>query len=325
MSARPLSALQHARPGDHAAWAAIALLAMFAWLLFEQMSAQLWFLPAGLRLGLLWLAPTRRWGWLAAAEIAAQATKSLLLGYPLFTTAFLGICVAPWVIYAAMVLLIRGPAPSPPIEGPARMVRFLVAGLLAGAGVAPLLWGLLVTLPMETAQALASIFAFLYGDLIGQIVIGPLLLLAAHGLPGNRRDGFWRDLGGVMAAALAMFLLVQIYGALADYVLLLAFAPLFFLGFRHGWEGAAIGIAVLGVVIQALAQSGALGVSVTVLQLVLAVVGAGALILGSASTALRLSHDALAQRHRELATKNEELAALANELRHVTQRLVRIE
>ncbi len=325
MSARPLAMLQWARPGDHLRWAAIALAAMLAWLMFEQLSAQLWFLPAGLRLGLLWLVPTRRWGWLAAAELGAQTTKSVFMGYPLFTFAFFGICVMPWVIYATMVLVMRGPEPAPPIEGPARMVRFLVAGLLAAAGVSPLLWGMLVTVPMTMAEALASMFAFLYGDMIGQIVIAPLLLVAAHGLPKTPRRGLWRDLGAVMAAALGMFLLVQIYGRLADYVLLLTFAPLFFLGFRHGWEGAAIGIAVLGVVIQALAQSGALGVSVTVLQLVLAVVGAGALVLGSASTALRLSHDVLASRHRELAAKNDELAALADDLRQVTQRLVRIE
>jgi two-component system sensor histidine kinase UhpB len=100
--------LQRAEPGDHVRWAAITLVAMAAWLVLEQLSAQLWFLPGGLRLGLLWLAPTRRWGWLAAAEIGAQATKSLFMGYPLFTLAFLGICVTPWVSYAAMVLVMRG-------------------------------------------------------------------------------------------------------------------------------------------------------------------------------------------------------------------------
>jgi two-component system, NarL family, sensor histidine kinase UhpB len=202
---------------------------------------------------------------------------------------------------------------------------FLLAGLFAAAGVSPLLWMFLVTVPMNTADTLASMFAFLYGDLIGQLVLAPLLIAVLHCLYARRRAGFWRDLGLVLVGALGVFLLLQAYGGLATYVLLLAFAPLFFLGFRHGWEGAALGTAALGMVIQALVQAGLLTVSVTMLQLVLAVVGGGALVLGAASTALRLSHEVLALRHRELAEKNAELGALAGELRHVTQRLVRIE
>ena len=324
MGVRPLAELQHARPGDAGRWLLLTVAMLAAWLVFEQLSAQLWFLPAGLRLGLLWLAPTRRWGWLAAAEIGAQTVKSLMLGYPFLTTTFLAVCVAPWAIYAGMVLVLRGPEAGQPFDGPGRMLRLLFAGLLSAAVVSPLLWAFLVTVPMDTAETLTSLFRFLYGDLIGQIVVGPLLLVAAWGLPARRR-AFWRDVGVVTAVALAMLLLVQVQDRLADYVLLLAFAPLFFLGFRQGWEGAAVGIAMLGVVVQTMAQTGLLGVSVTVMQLELAVIGGGALVLGAATTALRLSHDALALRHRELAAKNEELGTLADEIRLVTQRLVRME
>jgi len=108
-------------------------------------------------------------------------------------------------------------------------------------------------------------------------------------------------------------------------VLLLAFAPLFFLGFRHGWEGGALATALLAAVMQALVQSGFLTVNVTMLQLVLAVVGGGALVLGAASTALRRSHEALAERHQELAAKTTELEMLAAELGQVGQRLARLE
>lgn len=326
MALHPLAMLQDPAPGRKARWAGLALLALLAWLALEQLSAQLWFLPAGLRLALLWLTPARRWGWWAAAEVGAQATKSAVLGYDLFTLTFLAVCVAPWLIYAAVVYVLRGPQPMPAFEGPTRMIVFLLAGLLGAAGVSPLLWMFLVTVPMSTADTLASMFAFMYGDLIGQLVLAPLLIALLHGSFARRRQsGFWRDLGLVLVGALGLFLLLQAYSALAVYVLLLAFAPLFYLGFRHGWEGAAVGTAALGVVIQALVQGGLLTVSVTILQLVLAVVGAGALVLGAASTALRLSHETLALRHRELAAKNQELAGLADELRQVTQRLVRIE
>ena len=325
MAFDPLRVLQDTAPGRNAAWAGVAVLAMLVWLALEQLSAQLWFLPAGLRLALLWLVPTRRWGWLGAAEIAAQATKSLVLGYPLFSMTFVGVCIAPWLIYAAVVYVARGPGPGPALDSPTRMLSFLLAGLLGAAGVSPLLWLFLVTVPMSTIDSIASVFTFMYGDMIGQLVLAPVLVAIAMGRVGPRRLAFWRDMVGVLVGALGIFLLLQTYDGLAMYVLLLAFAPLFYLGFRHGWEAAALGTLVLGAVIQALIQGGLLSVSVTVLQLVLAVVGAGALVLGAASAALRHSHEVLAQRHGELAAKNGELAALAEELRHVTQRLVRIE
>ena len=184
---------------------------------------------------------------------------------------------------------------------------------------------------MSTAEPLTSLFRFLYGDLIGQIVVGPLLLVAAWGLPA-RRHSFWRDLGAFTVVALAMLLLARVQDGLADYVLMLAFAPLFYLGFRQGWEGAAIGVAMLGVMVQAMAQAQLLGVSVTVMQLQLAVIGSGALVLGAATTALRLSHDALALRHRRvlldpahLAERHRKVADLQHHqtVEHVQRRRTR--
>jgi len=192
--------------------------------------------------------------------------------------------------------------------------------------VSPLLWMFLVTYPMSTADSLASMFAFMYGDLVGQLALSPLLAALAHGsLVRSRHAGLLRDLAIVMVAALAMFLLLQAYADLAMYVLLLAFAPLFFLGFRQGWAGSALGTTLLGATIQGLVLSGFLTVDVTMLQLVLAVVGGGALVLGAASTALRHSHEVLAERHAELAAKTQELEQLAAELGDVGQRLVRLE
>ncbi len=203
MVSQTLALLQDSAPGRRGHWAAIALAVLLAWLALEQLSAQLWFLPAGLRLALLWLTPARRWGWLGAAEVGAQATKSLVLGYSLFSTTFLAVCVAPWLIYAGVVYALRGPLPAPVFDSPIRMIVFLLTGLLAAAAVSPLLWMFLVTIPMDTAETLASVFAFLYGDLIGQIVLAPLLIAGLHGLLHRRQHlGLWRDLGLVLVGAL---------------------------------------------------------------------------------------------------------------------------
>ena len=58
---RVLEWLQYTGPGRHAAWAGVTVVLVLAWLGLEQLSAQLWFLPAGLRLASLWVVPTRRW------------------------------------------------------------------------------------------------------------------------------------------------------------------------------------------------------------------------------------------------------------------------
>ena len=210
MAGRALALLQDAGPGRNGRWALLALVVLATWLALEQLSAQLWFLPAGLRLAMLWLTPTRRWGWLGAAEVLAQATKSAVLGYPLFTFTFLAVCVAPWLIYAAVVYLLRGSQPAPQPDSPTRMLLLLLAGLLGAAGVSPLLWMFLVTYPMTTADSLASMFAFMYGDLIGQLVLAPLLLALLHGELAKRRGRLWRDLALVLAGALAVFLLLPV-------------------------------------------------------------------------------------------------------------------
>ena len=107
MAGRALALLQDAGPGRNGRWALLALVVLATWLALEQLSAQLWFLPAGLRLALLWLTPTRRWGWLAASEIVGQGIKSLVLGFDLLSLTFLAVGVAPWFIYAAVVYLLR--------------------------------------------------------------------------------------------------------------------------------------------------------------------------------------------------------------------------
>ena len=96
-------------------------------------------------------------------------------------------------------------------------------------------------------------------------------------------------------------------------------------GFRQGWEGAALAVSLIGVAIEVFRQQNLLPANVTLLQVVLAVIGAAALLLGAAATALRRSHGTLAQRHQQLAAVNQELAAVANELRQVSQRLVRLQ
>lgn len=321
-----VSLLQRDAPGHTGSWALLALVEMLAWLVLIPVSGQLWFLPAGMRLALLWLVPARRWGWLLAGEAAAHTLRTLLNGFSLLTGTYLAVAFAPWLIYAAVLFLLRGPAPLGGPDSPTRMLLLLLAGALGAIGTSPVLWSVLVTVPMSAADSVASIFAFMYGDLTGQMVVAPLLLaLLISPSALHPRNGLWRDLGLAVVAELLVFLMLGLYAGPAAHLLLLAYAPLFVIGFRHGWEGAAAGITLLGLCVQLQLGMDAMRADVTLLQLMLAVVGAGALVLGTASAALRRSHEALAERHRELQAKTDELATLAGELREMTRRLVRVE
>jgi two-component system sensor histidine kinase UhpB len=106
---------------------------------------------------------------------------------------------------------------------------------------------------------------------------------------------------------------------------MLAFAPIFYIAFRQGWVGAAIAVSLTGALLEVLGRQQLLPVGVTVLQLTLAVVGAGGLVRGAAISELRRHHHNLTRQHHELAQANLEIAQVADDLRTVSQRLVRLE
>ncbi len=304
----------------------LALLYSLAWLLLLKASNGLWYLPAGLRLGALWLAPTRLWPWLAAGEWTAMAVVAGANGWPLVSPVFLGMSVAPWLIYAGIVRLLRGQDEADAhIDDPRRMLLLLGSGIVAAALVSPLLHSYMI----PGGGGVTGIFAFIYGDVLGQLVVAPLLVLLLLLLRGGRwrlrNLPFWTDLALQLALSTTVLWLIGLRAELAPYLLLLAFAPIFFVAFRRGWEGAALSVALMGLLVEELWRLGLVPVDVRALQLALAVVGGGGLLLGAAASELRRSHERLALRHRELGQANRALTDAAAELRQVSQRLVRLE
>jgi two-component system sensor histidine kinase UhpB len=303
--------------------AGVALAYAVAWTFLVVISHRFWFLPAGLRLGALWVLPSRQWGWLVLGEWAGQAGIAVARGWA-FDEVFLGTALAPWLVYAALVRLVRGPEPQSRIDDPRRMLLLLSAGVLAAACVSPLLQWFLVA-PADRSGMVGA-FAFLYGDFLGQLVLAPLLVLLVRADLRARLDlALARDVLAQLLFSLVVFWLIHQRRDLEPYILLLAFAPIFFVAFRHGWEGAAVAVAVAGVLVQGLVEFALLPLDTRVLQLSLAVMGGGGLVLGAASSELRRSHERLAWRHRDLATMNQSLTESAAELRAVSQRLVRLE
>ena len=303
----------------------LAMLYGLSWIGLSSISHSLWFLPAGLRLGALWLTPSRRWYWLALGEWSAQLYMASRGEWAGLDTRFLATSICPWLIYALLVRGVRGRDAPAQIDDPRGMLTLLGTGLIGAALVSPVLQQFMID-DNGRLDGAAGLFAFLYGDFIGQLVLAPSLVLLAHQVSRQRlRAALWVDVTLQLLLSLAVFWLVRARDDLAPHILLLAFAPIFFVAFRQGWEGAAVSVALIGVLIEALGKMGMMPVDVRVLQLALSVVGGGGLVLGAASSELRRSHERLAQRHRELGAMNRTLSGAANELRNVSQRLVRLE
>lgn len=297
-----------------------------AWQVLLGLSHVLCFLPAGLRLGALWLLPARQWGWIALGEWAGLVAIWMYQGNALFTQTFFFTNLIPLPIYAGVVLLVRGVAGENRLRDSRHMLRLLATGLISAALVSPLLSHFLPADLFAAPGSLEGTFAFLYGDFIGQLMVAPLLMIAVRrDLRERLHTRLWLDIAVQLTLSLAVFSLLRMRSDLAAYVLLLAFAPIFFVAFRQGWVGAAISVSLTGLLIELLGRHGAMPVQVSVLQLALAVVGAGGLLLGAASSELRRSRDGLRQRHEQLQDANQNLVQLANELRQVSQRLVRLE
>jgi two-component system sensor histidine kinase UhpB len=103
----------------------------FAWMALFAGSSIFWFLPAGLRLGTLWLLPRRSWWKMALVEWAAILVLSLSRHAFQSTAGLLVSTVFPWCIYA-LVLRVLG-RHGRRLPSRQALPRLIVVGLVAAA------------------------------------------------------------------------------------------------------------------------------------------------------------------------------------------------
>jgi len=312
------------------AWPALSLLYAVAWLAFLQPSQVLWFLPAGLRLAALWALPSKRWGWLLLAEALVACYLDWSTEDSLLDINFIALSFAPLSVYALAIYLIRGPQPGPSLTTPRNMLILLGCGALSALLVSPIL-SFFYQAKAFTGVSFdpgtwGSIFAFVYGDSIGQLILTPVLIIV-----------FGQSRKCLMQPSLWLFVIIAGIGTstvlsllhyrheLAPFLLLLVFAPMFMVAFLKSWNGAALSVALTGVLLEIYLHYNPLPLELIVLQLAFALISAGSLVLGAAMSALRDSHFSLQQQHQNMAEVNTELLHTSEELRHVSQRLVRLE
>lgn len=307
-------------------WGALLALGYGAlWYALLRVSYEIWFLPAGLRLGALWVVPYRYWPWLALGEWGVLSMAVHFEGGDVTSSRFVALNILPWLLYAGTVWLFRGgrelgEARLPPL------LAVLGSGLFCAGVISPLLT-FFYSGPSQWASAsLAGAFAYLYGDFIGQLVMAPLILLLAS----RQREQLLQSrlLASLAILSLVMLMIMAMLDTrpdLSGFVISLVYVPLLLLAFREGWAGAALGVAVVGVFIEVMTRMGLLSAESVGLQISFAAIGSAALMLGVAVSELRQSHEELAHRNRDLAQANQELGHAADELSDISRRLVRVE
>jgi|GEM_PF-1086151 len=312
------------------AWPVLSLAYASAWVFFLQPSQVLWFLPAGLRLAALWILPTRRWGWLLLAEGLVACYLDWSTEDSLLDPNFIALSFLPLIIYAAALYVVRGPNSSRDLNTPRNMLVLLACGALSAILVSPILSFFYESKAFAEISfdpgTWGSIFAFVYGDLIGQLILAPLLILVfSSGRSSLRQPLLWLSVFIAGVGTSLVLTLLHYRHELAPFLLLLVFAPMFMVAFQKSWKGAALSASLTGVLLELYLHFNPLPLDLIVLQLAFALISAGSLVLGAAMSALRDSHRDLQEQHQNTANMNSQLRQAGEELRHVSQRLVRLE
>jgi glucose-6-phosphate-specific signal transduction histidine kinase len=330
-STRELSIFSQALARLHVrAWALVSLFYGLGWFTLLVPSQVLWFLPAGLRLAALWLLPAKRWLWLLLGEGLVGAVLLWRSDNLVLDINFVALSFSPWLVYALVMWLIRGRDAGPAINTPRSMMMFLSCAFISALAVSPLL-SLLFRGDAFTEQnfdpgSLNSIFAFAYGDFIGQLIIAPFVIaVASHFTSSLREPTLWYHVLIAAAFSALVLLLLHYRKDLAPFLLLLVFAPMFFVAFRKTWVGAAISITCIGVLFEIYLQHNKLPLDLVVTQLAFALFAASSLLLGAAMFAFHDSHSNLQQQNKIMSEMNATLSHNSQQLRDLSQRIIRFE
>lgn len=321
---------------------AMLAFALVYWLLLTHIARFYWFVPCGLRVACLALLPLRWWPWIIAGEFLARTRYAAsLLDPPSLTDFFLRvwnwdsltvIFLAPLLALPGSWYLRRWVSDLAQLRQPRIMGYVLLACLVSAIGdsLGNIINVLFIPppphLPISATQFIAGKIT---GDYIGVIAVAPVVF--ALWLPAERVRR-WRDLAPdtilllAVGAFYAALMRLQLNVAIYEYSRALILIPMFIIAFRHGWRGAAIALALcstLVALVPALQPADPYRDLFT--QMLLAIAGTGALLLGSAVDAQRAAQDELTLQNTVLESANAGLDHLGAELRDAAQRNLRME
>lgn len=287
----------------------------FAWLLLFSGSNMFWFLPAGLRLATLWILP-RRWWWLMAllewmAILGLSLTRDSYQSLPglLFSTTL------PWIVCALVVRGIgRHGRDLPSLDA---LPRLLVCGVVAAMFTTIALTAIDLNDDGELSGSLTSmLFGYALGDFAGVVIALPILLVLHDQTGPDRMPWTILTANGLVLGPVAVALaLSTLHGMDAPvYPLVLSLLPMFVIAYRFGWRQGAIALGLLVPAIHPIGGALAALWSSGQLQLLIAVSGCAALLLGVSNEKMRVKRDALSAMVQTLSLRSNQLAEAANRI-----------
>ncbi|HEX7111966.1 MAG TPA: MASE1 domain-containing protein [Mizugakiibacter sp.] len=297
------------------------------WWLLWRMSELYWFLPAGLRFGVLLLAPYRYWPFVFLGEWATFALMNAgipwlgPLGFALDTFPHVLVC-------AAVVWALRGAWPRARLDTPEDVVHLLVGALLAAIAVTAANALVLQVVDIQDNTPLTyTLLTFSLGDYLGIMLLVPLMILVLRTRPAaaQLRSLARHVLILLLPAIGVLFALADTEPSLAQYARTLMLVPVVYFAFRHGVRGAALAMLAASIAVAAGAGMAQRADAPAEAQMFLAVAGTASLLLGAAIEALRASGERLALQNARLEGTNVRLDQLAQSLREVARRNLRLE
>jgi len=244
---------------------------------------------AGVMVSALLLLPTRRWGWVVAAVVVAEAGNNLLLGYPLLPTSlWVAGNVAEGLVGASLV---RAFSHRYGVVVPLRnLVRFLVLAVM----VAPLVGASIGTMGsiIATGNPFVDVWTkYVVGDALGVLVMAPALLSWSIGSRATRR-GRVETAVIVVVIGLVPLLAFQNWHTSWDVALPYLVTPMLtWAALRYGMRGASVAVLWIALVANVATIAGygpfasgansVSGHSLTLLQVVLALSAVTAYVLAA--------------------------------------------
>lgn len=278
-------------------------------------SSMYWFLPAGLRLAALWMAPRSMWPALAVADIGTALAVRSFRGTFDMPAVLVAASVMPWCLYALVVHRFgRAPSGAPTPES---MMRFLLCGIGAALGNAFFLTVFIALDAGETPAAqLSQLFLFGLGDFIGILLIAPLfrMLLAQFRGPPAPWSSIFANGCVLLPAAIALGMAMLPAERIEFYPVLLASFMLFWIAYRFGWRAGSVALLLLSASLYLFDDKLFAVWQPVQLQWLMAAAGFGTLTLGISADSLRTQGRALKATIDMLSTRTRALGDAANRL-----------
>jgi two-component system sensor histidine kinase UhpB len=316
LPARPFWAdFLDARLPETGRWRSLAWLALYplAWILLSSMSTSYWFLPAGLRLAVLWQLPRRAWVPMALLECAGVFGYHLLVGQWPPGVELLVLTAFPWLATAAVVSRCR-PRAAGTISLGSQLGVLLGCAFVAAIAGAALVEG---AAAIDAGGALAggSFLRIAQSQFTGMLVMAPLLLALVE--QARQRGRGWQRFfanGQVLVPGLLLSMGARMpLEHPVAVALALCLSALFWLALRLGWR--ATSVALVGILV-AVCSSGVLmeGWMPPRMQLLLSACAAAAVLLGASTDAMRVQGHALQLGLAQLHRRSTDLADAAKRL-----------